>query len=60
MRRTGGHGGPGCAWIHSNRVKTGRYDSRNAIDVVPSLLDLVNEQSSVNLSGQSMLDQIRL
>ncbi len=55
FRRPGGHGGPGCAWIHAKDVASGDYGRRSSFDVVPTILDLIDEQSEVNVSGSSII-----
>lgn len=55
-RRTGGHTGAyGMAWLRSPRLPAGEQGVRSTFDVVPTLIDLLQEPEPPAVSGVSLL-----
>lgn len=58
-RRTGGHTGRfGVAWMEGPDLVPGDYGVRSSFDIVPTLVSLLGQQSSLPLSGHSLLPML--
>jgi hypothetical protein len=58
-RRPGGHtGGAGVALLRAPGLTPGRYPSRSAFDVVPTIFDWLGEACPDGLSGTSFLGEL--
>jgi Type I phosphodiesterase / nucleotide pyrophosphatase len=56
FRRSGGHTGPfGMAYINNADLECGDWGVRSSFDVVPTLIDLLGETASPDLSGKTLL-----
>src|SRR4029077_15786412 len=56
LRRSGGHTGPfGMAYINNADLECGDWGVRSSFDVVPTLIDLLGETASPDLSGKTLL-----
>jgi predicted AlkP superfamily phosphohydrolase/phosphomutase len=61
FRRTGGHTGPyGMAYLRGDGIAAGDYGMRSAFDVVPTLVELLDETLPSGLSGTSLLNALPL
>jgi hypothetical protein len=55
FRRPGGHTGPfGMAYVSGEGITPGDFGVRSSFDVVPTLIDLLGEPVSPDLSGRSL------
>jgi predicted AlkP superfamily phosphohydrolase/phosphomutase len=56
FRRTGGHTGPyGMAYLKCNAIAPGDYGTRSSFDVVPTLLDLLQQPIPPEITGKSLI-----
>jgi predicted AlkP superfamily phosphohydrolase/phosphomutase len=53
-RRTGGHGGPGVAWIAAEGVVPGDHGEASSFDVVPTILQMIGERVPESISGRPL------
>lgn len=61
FRRPGGHTGDrGVAWIYGGGLEAADHGVHSAFDVVPTILDLLSESVSHQLSGSSLLRYARV
>jgi len=59
FRRPGGHSGDlGVAWIHGAGLEAADYGVRSAFDVVPTLLDLLEQRPLDSIDGSSLLTPV--
>jgi predicted AlkP superfamily phosphohydrolase/phosphomutase len=58
-RRSGGHTGPhGVMYLRGPGIRPGSYPDRSSFDLVPTLLDLLDQSPSQPISGRSMLAEM--
>lgn len=58
-RRSGGHTGPhGVMYLSGPGIRPGSYSERSSFDLVPTLLDLLDEIPGKPISGRSMLEEM--
>jgi predicted AlkP superfamily phosphohydrolase/phosphomutase len=54
LRRPGGHGGPGVAWLCGKSIEPGDYGTASSFDVAPTVLGLLGERRTGMLSGHPL------
>jgi len=60
FRRPGGHTGPtGVAYVAGEGISVGRHGSRSSFDVVPTLIEMLEEAVPTHLTGESFLPLLR-